>query len=209
MRHWIRRVGAQALWAGALGWAELAWAQSAATGPSLAASAAAALPAEAFFQHPSVRDAQLSPSGHQLAITTALGARRVALVLVDLQAPGKVTRAAAFNDADVVRFNWVSNSRLVFSVADLETGSGEDRYTAPGLYGVDADGNALRQLIARRAGQVVTDGQRGGRDALSPEHQLLHVLPPQPGAENDEVIVGRSVFSGQNDVSQVVPRVSA
>ena len=36
-------------------------------------------------------------------------------------------RPAVFSDADVVRFSWVNNTRLMFSVADLETGNGEDR----------------------------------------------------------------------------------
>lgn len=86
----------------------------------------------------------MSPSGTQLALTTAAGVKRVALAVIDLGPAGKVIRAAVFNDVDVVRFKWVNNNRLVFSVADLETGSGEDRYAAPGLYGVDADGSNLR-----------------------------------------------------------------
>jgi dipeptidyl aminopeptidase/acylaminoacyl peptidase len=91
-------------------------------------------------------------------------------------------------------------------VADLETGSGEDRYTAPGLYAVDVDGGNLRQLVARRTGAVVVEGGRSGRDALPYNHQLLHVPLPEPGVENDEIIVGTLVFDGRNDVTEVVPQ---
>jgi hypothetical protein len=131
-----------------------AFAQVPAPGPAqaAAATAAAALQAEAFFKNRDVLDAQLSPSGTQLALTTAAGGKRVALFVVPLGPSGKPARAAAFSDVDVVRFSWVNNNRLVFSVADLESGSGEDRYTAPGLYGVDANGDDLRQLVARRTG---------------------------------------------------------
>ncbi len=172
---------------------------------SAAAAAAALLPAEAFFKNPDVLDAQLSPSGSLLAITTAAGAKRIALVVLDLAPGGKATRAALFGDVDVVRFSWVNNSRLVFSVADLESGSGEDRYAAPGLYGVDADGSNLRQLVARRVGQVVVDGGRLGRESLPWNYSLLHVPQPLRGVENEEIVIGALAFSGQNDLSQVAP----
>ncbi len=129
-------------------------------------NSAAPVPIENFFRNPDVLDAQLSPSGQLLALTTAVGAKRVALVVVDLDTPGKVNRVALFSDIDVVRFNWVNNKRLVFSVADLETGSGEDRYTAPGLFSVDAQGQDLRRLVALRPGPLVTEAARFSRDAL-------------------------------------------
>ena len=207
MRHWIHRLIPLAALAMMLGTAALALAQlQTQTQPPVAAAPVSPLAAEAFFKNPDVLDAQLSPSGTQLAITTAAGAQRVALVVVDLAPGGRATRAALFSDADVVRFSWVSNRRLVFSVADLESGSGEDRYAAPGLYGVDVDGSELRMLVARRAGQVVVDGGRFGREALPWNHRLLHVPPPQPGVESEEVIVGMMAFNSGNDLTDVAPR---
>lgn len=170
-----------------------------------AAKAAAALPADAFFKNRDVLDAQLSPSGQLLALTTAAGGQRVALFVVPLGTSGKAARAAMFNDADVVRFSWVNNNRLVFSVADLESGSGEDRYTAPGLYGVDANGDDLRQLVARRTGPRVVEGGRSTREPLPYNHQLLHVPLPEPGIENEDIVIGNLVVDGRNDVSAVVP----
>ena len=195
-----------------------AWAQTPAPEPgpsSIAAvavpvavpvAAAALLPAEAFFKNRDVLDAQLSPSGTQLAFTTAASSKRVSLFVVDLSPSGKASRVVSFSDADVVRFNRVNNNRFVFSVADLETGSGEDQHTAPGLYGVDADGGNLRMLVARRTGAVVVAGGRSGREALPYNHQLLHVPLPEPGVENDEIVVGTLVFGGNNDLIEVVPQ---
>ena len=190
-----------------------AWAQTPSpdSGASSVAAAAATttaatlLPAEAFFKHADVLDAQLSPSGTQLAITTAAGGKRVALVVVDLGPAGKVNRAVVFSDADVTRFNWVNNNRLVFSVTDLASGSGEDRYAAPGLYGVDADGGNLRLLVARKPGPFVVEGGRSSREALPYNHQLLHVPLWPADVENEEIVVGAIDFKGHNDVAQVVP----
>ncbi len=173
---------------------------------SAPAASAPLLPAAAFFKNPDVLDAQLSPSGTHLAITTAAGAGRVGLVVFDLGPQGRPVRAAQFSNVDVVRFSWVSDRRLVFSVVDLETGSGEDSNAAPGLFGVDADGADLRMLVARRAGQMVVDGGRHSREALPWYHQLLHVPQALPGAANDEVIVGMLEFNSQRDLVEVVPR---
>ena len=169
---------------------------SAGAQPASPTPGAARPSADAFFKNPDVLDAQLSPSGKQLAITTAAGATRVALMVLDLDTPGKMTRAALFNDIDVVGFQWVNDKRLIFSVVDLELGSGEDRHNLPGLFGVDADGKNLRRLVARGWGPSVIDGLRTGRDALTWNHVLLHVPPLQAGSQADEVIVGEQVFHG-------------
>jgi dipeptidyl aminopeptidase/acylaminoacyl peptidase len=179
-----------------------------------AARMAAPVPVENFFRHPDVLDAQLSPSGKLLALTSAVGAKRVSLVVLDLDTPGKVNRVAQFTDMDVVRFNWVNDKRLIFSVADLETGSGEGRYTAPGLFSVDAQGQELRRLVALRPGAFVNEGARFSREALPWNHVLLHVPQRQARADaavdadehTDDVIIGELVWSSARELSSVVPK---
>jgi acetyl esterase/lipase len=183
-------------------WCSAALAQAPAPLP---APSAAALPAEAFFKHPEVLDAQLSPSGALLAITTSLGAQRVALVVLDPLNPKQATRIALFHDADVVRFQWVNNKRLVFSVVDLESGSGENSQSGAGLYGVDADGKDLRILIARRGLPIVSERTAKGTVALPPNHQLLQVPQPAGVEESDDVIVGEWVANSARDLRAVVP----
>lgn len=178
--------------------------------PSSVPPVAAPVPIENFFRNPDVLDAQLSPSGRLLALTTAVGVKRVSLVVVDLDTPGKLNRVAQFTDSDVVRFNWVNDKRLIFSAADLETGSGEDRYTAPGLFGVDAQGQDLRRLVALRPRAFVNEGARFSREILPWNHVLLHVPQRQAHADADEyaddVIIGELVFSSARELSSVVPK---
>jgi acetyl esterase/lipase len=189
-RRWLLLVTAL------MGWG--AWAQ---TPPR----AAAKTPVEAFFKHPAVLDAQLSPAGTHVALTTAIGAERVSLVVVDLAEGGRGARAASFVDADIRSFQWVSARRLVFTLVDLQSGSGEDRRRAPGLFAVDLDGKDLRMLVARSAEVVFGNSSRLNREPLTWNHGLLHVPLPQPGVDGEEVVVGRQSFGPDEALSQVTP----
>jgi hypothetical protein len=115
-----------------------------------AARAAQAPPAELFFKPAEIGQVALSPSGRWLAMTSAHATERIALVVFDLHDWGKVSIAAAFNDADVRRFDWVNDERLVFDVIDLQAGGGEQRFAA-GLFSVRRDGSE-RQTWSRCAG---------------------------------------------------------
>ncbi len=155
------------------------------------------VPLEHFFQRPAVLEAKLSPSGRKLALTTARGAARVGLVVIELGDAPKATRVAAFSDVDIVRFDWVGEDRLVFSVLDLEAGSAEDRYFAPGLYAANTDGSDLRQLVRRQGLPFV--GTPNPRDrSLEWNHTLLHVPLQQDGVAPDEVLIGKLNFGGEH-----------
>ena len=190
------------LGAGLSGAQPVAVGTSASSAPSAAATAT--LPAEAFFRNPDVLQAELSPSGQRLAITTAKGADRVGLIVLELGQPIQAVRAAQFSDIDIDEFHWVGDGRLIFSVVDRGAGSGEDEVAAPGLYGVDADGGNLRQLVQRRPLRGVVEAPVG-RPALEWNHLLLHVPEPAPGAPADEVVIGKLILS-QGELSAVVPR---
>ena len=172
-------------------------------GALTAAAATELIPIERFFQRPAVLEAKLSPSGKQLALTTAKGGTRVGLVVVDIGEGGKATRAAVFSDADIVQFDWVGDKRLVFSVVDLEAGSGEDRRYARGLYAADPDGGNLVQLVRRQGKPFVTNGDSRDR-ALEWNHRLLAVPLEQEGVRPEEVVVGKMDFSG-NDIRSLTP----
>jgi acetyl esterase/lipase len=163
----------------------------------------APIAAEQFFARPAVLDAKLSPSGRRLAISTSYQADRVGLVVIDLQDQLKASRIARFKDADVVRFDWTSDERLVFSVRDLETGSGEDRYIAPGLYAVNADGSEPVQLV-RRTGQPFIRDASMRSPALDWNHVLLHVPQQQDGVTPNEIILGRYDISGR-EIESITP----
>lgn len=162
-------------------------------------------PAAAFFQNPAVLSAELSPSGRQLALSTAAGSTRVGLVLVDLGETIRLRRVAQFSDADVMAFHWVGDGQLVFSLADLSSGSGDNQVGAPGLYVVATDGGRPRQLVQHRIRRVVTDGGPLGREPLPWHHQLLQVPQVAAGDAQEEVIVGDFAFTSSNDLRSVNP----
>ena len=172
-----------------------------ALGVALAADAALAqtpspggpLPAEAFYRHPDIASATLSPSGRWLAVRTRLAGGRVGIMTFDLDAKGKALETIRFADADVRSFHWVNDERIVFDLVDLRGGSGDQRF-APGLYSVRPDGSELVLLI-RSYGKGFVSSPARIRDALGPEHALLAV----PIGNGNEVIVGEYRYDGLGD----------
>lgn len=148
---------------------------------------AAPPPAEVFFRDPDIVDAVLSPSGRQLALTTARGTKRVGLAVFDLGS-GKVVRTAQFADGDVSQVQWVSDQRLVFGVVDYSEGSGRPS-GAPGLFAINADGSEMRQLVRRMGRPVVSDGSGRHERLLDWNHVLLRVPTPRAGEPNDEILL--------------------
>lgn len=170
------------------------------------ALAAQPIPAEAFFKPPAINKADLSPDGRYLAFTHQAGGR-VGLFTIDLnQRVDDVKKVAHFADADIRNFHWVTSSRLIYDVYDLQSGSGADRRYAPGLFSAQFDGRDDRKLVERRWRPSITDGRP--LLSLTWNHMLLHVpLPGSPtGGEAGapEVIVGEMTFEG-NDLVDLQP----
>lgn len=127
--------------------ARLALLLAAAIAPGVQAADARPGP-ETFFQHPRVVDAQMSPDGQTVALLMAASATgRVRLVGLDVKTM-KFTSLAGFEEADIAGFHWVNAHRLVFQLGERDTPDG-DIDTASGLYGVNVDGSALRELVSR------------------------------------------------------------
>ncbi len=153
--------------------------------------AQAQIPAERFFAAPQVREALLSPSGEQLAVTTGRGSARVGLVLIDLRDLSKPPRRlVSFDDVDIVGVRWMGEDRLLFSVTDLDATGGAAQTSGAGLYLVQADGQELRNLIRRRSAFVV-EASPLARRGLEASWTLLKVPVAGPGVDPDEVIVGQ------------------
>jgi dipeptidyl aminopeptidase/acylaminoacyl peptidase len=164
-------------------------------------AAPAAPPAELFFKEPDLLEAQLSPAGTQLAVTTARAGHRIGLYVYDLRPGGKATRAALFTDVDVVNVQWVNEERLVFSAVDYSAG-GARPDGAPGLFSVMPDGKQMRMLVKRQQPFFV-DGTQLDR-ALHWNHVLLRVPMAKPGVPNEEVLVGELMANG-NESPFVAP----
>ncbi|MBA3058985.1 MAG: prolyl oligopeptidase family serine peptidase [Gammaproteobacteria bacterium] len=179
-------------------------AQPATAAAESSASTPALIPLERFFQHQAVLDAKLSPSGKKLAVSTSRGGTRVGLVVIDLAAANpEAVSVAAFTDADISQFDWVGDNRLVFSLVDLETGSGEDRRSAPGLYAVGPDGSELLLLVRRQWKPFLVDG-RNRDHSLEWNHRLLTVPLQQEGVNPEEVVIGKLIFA-DNKIESIAP----
>ncbi len=115
---------------------------------ALQAQADAARPPIAdFFDNPAFSGALLSPNGAYLAVRIAGANSRDKLAVIEL-ATQATTVVAYYTDADIGQVSWISDERLVFNTTDRKRAMGEKRF-GPGLYAVNRDGSAMRQLVAR------------------------------------------------------------
>ncbi|MTV37667.1 alpha/beta hydrolase family protein [Duganella radicis] len=113
------------------------------------AAFAAPVPAEQFFQKPAITGAELSPNGRLIAIRKLSPTGRSMLSIVDPE-----TRTskpiAKFRNADVEKFFWVSDKRLVFTVTNVDFDGDAGK---PGVYAIDIDGKEsvpLSETLVRR-----------------------------------------------------------
>jgi dipeptidyl aminopeptidase/acylaminoacyl peptidase len=150
-----------------------------------AASVLAQPSIESFLRPPEFLSPQLSPDGSQLAVLIPANGR-MNLASLDL-ATRKPVLLTNFNVFDVVTFHWVGNERLVFSLGQLNSATGES-YGGGGLFAVKRDGSESRELAPTIQGVVAG----GGRI-----YRPINFVRSVPGS-SDEVIVSaheRSVDS--------------
>ena len=162
------------------------------------AATAGEVAVEVFYREPDIVEAALSPSGRRLAIRTGVGADRLSLAVLDLDAGGQPTIAARFSDADVGDFDWVNDERLLLRLVDLTLGGGEQLF-GPGLFSVKHDGSELRELVAPK--RPFVGGRRIEREPLDWRHGLLAV----PAGAGNEVVVGRYEFDRKGDLDKIIP----
>jgi acetyl esterase/lipase len=130
------------LFAGAFAYASLA----------VCSTVAAAPPAEAFFQRPAFSGAKLSPQGKRVAFRVRNAESRARLAVLDIETM-KSDVVASYKDADVGSFHWVNENRLVFDLEVELTGPNlTDR--GRGLFAVNADGSAFRQLVVTTSNAI-------------------------------------------------------
>jgi dipeptidyl aminopeptidase/acylaminoacyl peptidase len=169
-------------------------------GPSAQAQPAPARPAiESFFQNPAFGAAVLSPSARYLAARSSIKGSRDVLVVIDLDAnTAKVV--ASYNDADINRFQWVNDERLVYNVTHKGEAQGDVMY-GPGLFAVNRDGSNSLQLANRRGEDFVIEGGTRLRKEALPWHTFLL---DQRGAQDSEFIYVQSeVYDAGGQVETV------
>lgn len=127
-----------ALWAGAAAAFPLEWADA----ETLAADP------KPFFARPQMTGAAFSPNGKRLALRSRNREGRAMLSVLDLGTMVPFPLYAAESD-DVLRFFWVNDDRLAFTLGDLEAPVA-DQDAAPGLFSVNHDGKNFQQLVERQ-----------------------------------------------------------
>ena len=166
-----------------------------------AAQAEALPPAESFYRHADMDQVALSPSGRKLALTSGLrggpGGGRVRLMVFDLASDAPPVPVVSFQDADIQRFQWVNDDRLVFSVIDRSRAGGQQRFWH-GLFSVRADGSERRQLV-KLLGNWRGEARPGAKEPLDWDHHLLTV----PLGGGDEVLVGAFRFDVRGNLLDV------
>jgi dipeptidyl aminopeptidase/acylaminoacyl peptidase len=152
-------------------------------------------PVEDFFSNPAFSGAQLSPSGRYLAAKLANANGRERLAVVDLS-DNSARSVANFSDTDVGHFSWVNDERLLFDTTDKQIGQGDVRY-GPGLYAVNRDGGAFRQLANRSSYFITTPTIT----RMLPWHTFM--LDQRGAQDSDNVYVNSVIFDGSGQVDHV------
>lgn len=174
----------------------LAWAAVLALLTSQASSAAEApVPIASFFGNPSMTEAKMAPDGRHVAVRVNSAGGHDQLGVIDL-ADHSVKVAAGFLDADVGRFEWVNDNRLIYDMHDKETAPGKPQY-APGLFAVNADGSQPRQLAKNY--------QQFAPDATEVDNKLpwYTFLLDQAGAQDSEWVWVKSIEFGKKTINDV------
>lgn len=146
---------------------------------------AAPPPAEHFFRAPALGAARLSPDGWKVAMRVAAPGEPARLAVYDLKTR-QSTVVASFEGVDVGRFEWVNDRRLVLQMNPTLNADGFVDH-APGLFAVDADGGAFRQLVDSRGKGFVRPPSQG-RELL---HWRFRLVGPMPRQDGPEVLVSR------------------
>jgi len=117
---------------------------------------------EQFFQPARMTGASISPDGRTVVLMTAASKTgRVRLVALDLSTL-KFTGLAGYEDADIASFHWVNDHRVVFDLDDRQAPLGK-LDAATGLFAVNVDGTALRQLVSQHGKPFFQDGTARSR----------------------------------------------
>ncbi len=112
------------------------------------------LPINQFTQFNQFDRVVVSPDGKRLAAVAPAGKRR-GLLVWDIET-GKANVVARYNDMDLNTINWVSNTRLVYTLRDLQAGLGEQ--IGSGFYAIDADGKNSVELSPLTGGTATSSG---------------------------------------------------
>jgi dipeptidyl aminopeptidase/acylaminoacyl peptidase len=159
------------------------------------AALAAPPPVEAFFRNPVIDSVNMSPSGRHMAMRIAAPDGRIHLAVMATTPPWTPKVIAGFAKADVDGIAWVNDDRLVFATSKRDAAMVDQRW--PGLYAINRDGTAQRQLIDH--GQFVYAASNIVSRVLPWNWRLLRTL--RDGSP--DILVRQNVYSNTYELKLV------
>lgn len=130
---------------------------------------------EAFTKDPSFEQVKLSPDGRHLALIVPMGDRAI-LATVRRADMKQVGGFSVRGQTRVLDFWWVSNDRLVLTIADQQ--GYLDTPSATGeLFGVDVDGGNVAGLVGARSYEMQTGTRLGKKDGAAVYGEFVSLLP--------------------------------
>ena len=114
------------------------------------------IPLRAFLSPAKYSAETLSSDGRYLAVLTPINGKRN-LAVIDLQTR-KSQAVTSIKDFDILRFWWIGNGRLAFTVGRLGAPTGPDAADGGGLFVVSRDGKESRTITPTRRERTATAG---------------------------------------------------
>ncbi|MDZ3823540.1 MAG: S9 family peptidase [Pseudoxanthomonas sp.] len=155
---------------------------------------------ETLLKRPTFIDMKIAPDGRHLAATVPQGDDRTVLVVLErgTMRPTSVLQMRGKEHID--QFHWVSDSRLVVSVA-IRDGMLDQPQATGELYGVNADGSAATPLFGFRLAQGIPAGGSNIRRPQA-EQASAFLIDTLPGDER-QVLVNVVPWAGEEAHSEV------
>ncbi len=127
---------------------------------------------EDYAKHAQFMNIKISPQGNYLAATSRTPEGSINLTVLDINNQGVLSVTQGRGKESVSDFNWVSDERLVMSMA-REVGSYETPFATGEIFAMDADGGNQKILTGWRS------------DGLKQYAQIINLLPE----ESDQVMI--------------------
>lgn len=138
------------------------------------ASAAEPLPVSYFTRHDVIGTAKISPDGEAIALTAGRYGRE-ALHFLQLEDMEPIGGVRASEGDELWRFDWVSSTRAIFSLAERHFGRARPTGTGE-IFAIDRDGSRRELIYGYRAGESQTGTRLPVREASKATGELLSRL---------------------------------
>jgi hypothetical protein len=158
-------------------------------------------PVADFFRNPQVKTVVLSPDGEHFALLMSLDGR-LQLAVGPSDAPAQMKIIKGFKDADLRSVDWVNKDRLVFTITSPAEADNSRKFYAEGLFAINRDGTAYRELISPEKSFDYTTGTNIKSSVLTMNYTLAAYVHDG----SNDVVVGQ--YSKKNNVEWVYDSLS-